>query len=144
MKEKIKFRIWVAWLTQAEVGPIIYGMKNVLIVEDDDDIRDCLLLRIEAPTINVLTACNGVDAWDKINALKIDLVITDYRMPKMDGAKLTILIKQSFPEIPIIWISTFDVQELELQDSVHSVLQKPFDTDILKNKIEEILLLKSE
>ena len=75
-------------LTQIQFELILCGVKNVLLVEDDEDIRDCLLEGIESSMYNVFSACDGIDALDKIKSLKIDLVITDYRMPRMNGGNV--------------------------------------------------------
>ena len=78
-------------------------MKNVIIVEDDKDIRDSLKTGLESIELNVLVFFDGVDAWDKINSFPIDVVVTDYRMPNMDGAKLSRLINAIFPKTHIIF-----------------------------------------
>jgi DNA-binding response OmpR family regulator len=115
-------------------------MKNVLIVEDDEDIRDFLKTGLESIELNVLVASDGMDAWDKINSFPIDVVVTDYRMPNMDGAKLSRLINAKFPEIPIILISTYDPDYIGIQEFIHTFLAKPFNVDELIIKLKEILV----
>ncbi len=114
-------------------------MKNVLLVEDDEDIRDCLLEGIESSMYNIICACDGIEALEILHSKKIDLVITDYKMPRMDGARFSIKAKQSHPEIPILLISTFCPFDLGVQDVVHSYIPKPFDPETLKIIIENIL-----
>ncbi len=114
-------------------------MKTILIVEDDEDLRQCLMFAIQTSEINILMASDGVEAWEIINNEIIDLVITDYRMPKMDGATLSKLINQTFPDIPIILISTYEPRDLQNDVIFRSYLLKPFDPDILKIKVEAIL-----
>ncbi len=109
-------------------------------VEDDEDIRDCLKEGIESSMYNIITACDGIEALEILNSKKIDLVITDYKMPRMDGARFSIKAKQSHPEIPIVLISTFCPIDLGIQDLVHTFLPKPFDPETLKIIIEQILI----
>jgi two-component system, OmpR family, response regulator VicR len=82
---------------------IIPIMKSILIIVDDKDIRDFLNTGLESIELNVLVSFDGVDAWDKINSFPIDIVVTDYRMPNMDGAKLSRLINAKFPKTRIIF-----------------------------------------
>ena len=114
-------------------------MRNVLIVDDEEDIRECLQMAIKPTGFNMIMAHDGEDAWEKINSFEIDLVITDYRMPNMDGAKLSTLISQNYPAVPIILISTFSPKALGIQDIIRVHLPKPFDIDMLKEEIETIL-----
>ena len=126
-------------MTLEDISPILIGMKTILIVEDDEELRQCLMFAIQTSEINIRMASDGVEAWEIINSEEIDLVITDYRMPKMDGATLSKLINQKFPEIPIILISTYEPRDLKIDDIIDSFLSKPFDPDILKMKVEAIL-----
>ena len=114
-------------------------MKNVLIVEDDEDIRECLQMAIVSEDINVITASDGLEAWEKMSSAHIDLVITDYLMPKMNGAELSKMTRQKFPEIPIILISTFEPRDLGIGDIIHKFLSKPFEIGNLKEEVESVL-----
>ncbi|MCI5149331.1 MAG: response regulator, partial [Candidatus Electrothrix sp. MAN1_4] len=76
-------------------------MKNVVIVDDEPD----LLLTIQAAFekndyFHLLTAGDGIEALDILENNIIDLLVTDLRMPKMDGIELLAAMSQSFPEIP--------------------------------------------
>ncbi len=118
-------------------------MKNVLLVEDDEDVRDCLKEGIESSMYNINCACDGIEALEIINSMKIDLVITDYKMPRMNGARFSIKVKKDHPDIPIVLISTFCPIDLGIQDLVHSYIPKPFDPEVLKIKVEQILIFES-
>jgi DNA-binding NarL/FixJ family response regulator len=72
--------------------------------------------------------------------MKIDLVITDYKMPRMNGARFSIKVKKDHPDIPIVLISTFCPIDLGIQHVVHSYIPKPFDPEVLKIRIESILI----
>ena len=73
-------------LDSAKTRVIITQMKNILIVEDDADIRDLIEMTLELTTgHHIISACDGDEAWLKINNVGIDLVVTDFRMPKMKG-----------------------------------------------------------
>jgi CheY-like chemotaxis protein len=117
---------------------ILIAMKNVLIVEDEEDIRFYLKMVVDSLGFSTLLAGEGEEALEKLNNNSVDLVITDYRMPKMDGARLSVLIKKKFPEIPIIFISTFGPRDLGIQDLVHAFLPKPFEPEQLEEKLREV------
>ena len=118
---------------------ILRAMKHILIAEDDEDIRNFLQMVVESFNFKVTTSPDGNDAWEKINSLKIDLLITDYRMPQMDGALLSRLTHEKFPEIPILLISTFNPKDPGILDIVHTYLPKPFEAEVLKEKLDAIL-----
>lgn len=116
-------------------------MKTILIVEDDADIRDLIQMTLELTTdYLILSASDGVDAWEKINNGPIDLVVTDFRMPKMNGGELSRLIKERFPHIPIILISSYDPEEARIGHLIQSFIPKPIDPQLLKMTIEGLLV----
>jgi DNA-binding NtrC family response regulator len=75
-----------------------------------------------------------------MNSFPTDVVVTENRIPNMDGAKLSRLINAKFPEIPIILISTYDPDYIGIEKFIHTFLAKPFNVDELIIKINEILL----
>lgn len=118
-------------------------MKQVVIVDDEPE----LLLSIRAGFKNnghfqLLTADNGMDALDILENNIIDLVVTDLRMPKMDGIDLLAAMTQSFPEIPSIVMTAFGTSCLEQQlkkAGTMYLLEKPLDFETLEQAINNAL-----
>jgi two-component system, chemotaxis family, chemotaxis protein CheY len=107
-------------------------MKNkILIVDDDALIRQLLSLILRSAGYSVVEAVNGKDALDKLNEAAIDLVITDLRMPQMDGIELTreIRMNPDYEYVPVVML-TSDFQGYKRQEGeqagVNSWISKPF------------------
>ena len=90
--------IILKWLEKEEVEILIY---NILVVEDDEDIIKLLKIYLEGDDYRVISAENGIDALKIIENIKVDLVVMDIMMPKMDGYELTKKIREKYT-IPII------------------------------------------
>ncbi len=84
-------------------------MIRVLIVDDSSAIRDGLSSLIDAQSdfFVVGTAGDGLEAVEKAKDLRPDVVIMDAQMPRMDGIEATRNIKRDFPDISILFLSTF-------------------------------------
>lgn len=93
--------IILKWLEKEEVEILIY---NILVVEDDEDIIKLLKIYLEGDDYRVISAENGIDALKIIENIKVDLVVMDIMMPKMDGYELTKKIREKYT-IPIIILS---------------------------------------
>ena len=93
--------IILKWLEKEEVEILIY---NILVVEDDEDIIKLLKIYLEGDGYRVISAENGIDALKIIENIKVDLVVMDIMMPKMDGYELTKKIREKYT-IPIIILS---------------------------------------
>ena len=77
---------------------------NILIAEDEDDIRNLIKLHLTKKGFNVYDACNGQDAYNIFNTIKLDLAILDVMMPLMDGVTLLKNIRKS-SRIPVIFLT---------------------------------------
>jgi CheY-like chemotaxis protein len=118
-------------------------MKQVVIVDDEPD----LLLSIRAgfernDRFQLMTAENGMEALDILDNNIVDLIVTDLRMPKMDGIELLAAMSQSFPEIPSIVMTAFGTSSLELQlkkAGTLNLLEKPLDIETLEQAIYKAL-----
>jgi CheY-like chemotaxis protein len=80
---------------------------HILLVDDNKlglSARQCVL---EELGHRITTASNGADALEQFSNHKIDLVVTDYKMPRMDGLELIAGLRQIAPELPVILISGF-------------------------------------
>jgi CheY-like chemotaxis protein/predicted regulator of Ras-like GTPase activity (Roadblock/LC7/MglB family) len=118
-------------------------MKQVLIVDDEPE----LLLSIRSGFENnnrfrLMTAANGKEALDILSKNKLDLVVTDLRMPVMDGVELLALMSESFPEVPNIVMTAFGTSVMEQQlkkAGTLRVLEKPLDIDGLEQAVIKAL-----
>ena len=115
-------------------------MASVLVVDDDDDLRDSLKSLLEREGYDVFTACNGSDAIRIFRSEPTDLIITDIIMPEKGGLESIIELRQEFPDVKIIAISgggrigTKDYLQLAQALGANSVLAKPFSrTEILES-----------
>ncbi len=112
-----------------------------LVVDDSSTMRRIIknsLKRIGYESIE--EAENGVDALNKIEG--IDIILTDWNMPEMDGLQLVKKVRETNKEIPILMVTTNaakdDIVEA-LKNGVNNYIVKPFTPDTLKEKINSIL-----
>ena len=78
--------------------------KNILVVDDDKDIRELVAIYLKAENFNVSLAENGLEALDIIEKNKFDLVVLDVMMPKMDGLETLIEIRKKYV-MPVIFLT---------------------------------------
>ncbi len=101
---------------------------DVLYVEDDACIRDAVALAIEVEFGSVRTAEDGVEALVMIRNHCPDVVVTDIRMPRMDGLQLMARLKTEFPDLPVIITTAFTEVEYLLRAielGVSACIRKP-------------------
>jgi two-component system, cell cycle sensor histidine kinase and response regulator CckA len=115
---------------RAESGP------TVLVVEDEDPLRFAIRRFLQTEGYTVLEARNGASALEVLSqteATGVQLVLTDLRMPVMDGRQLAAALARMRPSLPIIFMSGFTAQLLDLRlVSPHlAFLAKPFRNDDL-------------
>lgn len=117
-------------------------MKNVLIVDDEKVFLLSLSdgLKSYSDEFNVLIAFNGKEAVKILNSTKIDLVVTDLKMPEMDGFQLLAYLTRHFPNIPTIVMTAFgtpDMEEKLLNVGATQYMEKPLDFDVLADNIRQ-------
>ena len=115
--------------------------NHILIVDDDDKIRDLLKDFLISNNFLVSTAINGEEALKKINIIKFDVLILDIMMPGIDGYELTKIIRSS-SLVPIIHLTAMGdtdnvIQGLEI--GADDYLSKPFEPKELLLRIKNIL-----
>jgi CheY-like chemotaxis protein len=79
--------------------------KSVLVVDDDRDLLYLLSVRLIRAGYMVYGAVNGLEALDQMEKHSVDVVLTDYRMPKMDGFEFLSVCRVNWPETPVIIFS---------------------------------------
>lgn len=117
---------------------------NILVVDDDKDILKLISIRLNAAGYTIATASNGADAMSAIALAPPDLVISDLRMPVMDGMALLDAIQQSHPSLPVIMLTAHgSIPDAvnATQRGVFSFLTKPFDSQALLQQVASALRL---
>lgn len=117
-------------------------MAKILVVEDDRDLNRIISHSLRARGYEVVTAENGLDALEKTECEKFDMIISDIMMPKMDGFALADSIRSLDKNIPIIFMTAKDDKASKMFGyslGVDDYIVKPFDIDILIMKISAIL-----
>jgi two-component system response regulator GlrR len=117
---------------------------NILVVDDDKDILKLISIRLNAAGYATVTANNGAEALSAIMLQRPDLVISDLRMPAMDGMALLDAIQQSHPSLPVIMLTAHgSIPDAvnATQRGVFSFLTKPFDSQALLQQVASALRL---
>lgn len=106
----------------------------VLVVDDDCGVRSYIKTILQRAGAQVLEAGDGLDALEvfRVWGSRIDLVITDIRMPRMTGTDLAISLRSDRPAIPLIFVSA-EPAPLDMVDPATGVffLAKPFAPKVL-------------
>ena len=119
-------------------------MAKILVAEDERDIRELIEFALNFNGHDVLTAVDGVSAWELTLAEQPDLVLLDVRMPRMDGYELCRRIKRSekLRHIPVAFLSAKG-QEAEIQAGLDAgaeeYILKPFSLDQLDQAVARLL-----
>ncbi|MBL7555457.1 MAG: response regulator [Bdellovibrionaceae bacterium] len=116
--------------------------NSVLIVDDEDEIRELIGLQLEDPDRHFYFAANGLEAIDILNKEKIDLVISDIAMPKMNGFELLRKIKLLGLNTPVIILTghadSMVANQLRTY-SVRSFINKPWNRAELEDAVSSVL-----
>ncbi len=110
-------------------------MANLLIVDDEQSYRQLLNLVFQGDGHNIRTAMNGRDALEKLEAEAADVIITDVKMPDMDGIELLRAVREFLPDVGVILMTAFATVETAREAfklGADDFIQKPFDVEELK------------
>ena len=119
-------------------------MAKILIAEDEPDIRALIEFTLQYAGHEVVTARNGLEAFESALQVIPDMILMDVRMPQMTGYEACEKIKQeeSLKHIPVVFL-TAKGQEKEIQTGLSlgaaEYLLKPFAPDDLTRRVQEIL-----
>jgi CheY-like chemotaxis protein len=115
--------------------------RIVMVVDDNDDFRLAVCERLEKMGMKILEAENGEAAALQLKKNHIDLMILDYKMPKMNGLELIEWLQNTQRHVPIIFVSgdiNGFVREKVKEAGVFAILEKPCSLSALSLKIQEI------
>ncbi len=118
--------------------------KQILIADDSESIREILSFSLSNAGYQVLVATDGLDALKYFDGRPIDLLLTDYHMPNMNGLELTMKVRQNenYKFIPILVLTTEKQVEIirEAKDSgATGWLLKPFNTEKLLQTLRKVI-----
>ena len=117
-------------------------MENVLIVDDEEDILKLMAEAVSRWGYNPIIAHNGEDAFEKVQNLPVDLILTDVRMPKVDGITLLQKVKEINPNTSVIVFTGYPAIQSAvdaLKSGAYDYLVKPVDLAELKAKIDKAI-----
>lgn len=113
--------------------------RSILVVDDELLIRDLLYDFFHQQGWDIAIAENGEKALEILRSKKVDLVLTDLRMPDMDGLSLTSEVRKSYPDLPVIIMTGYpsvDTAISALRQRVADYVIKPFNINKLYKTIE--------
>jgi two-component system cell cycle response regulator CpdR len=120
-------------------------MARILVAEDDDTIRNLVVRALCEDGHELTAAANGAAALDALNQQNggFDLLLTDVKMPIMDGIALALAAGRDHPDVAIMLMTGFADQRERahgLDALVHDVIAKPFTVDQIKGAVREALV----
>ncbi len=118
--------------------------KKILVVDDEQDIRKVLAMRLKINGFTVIMAGDGQEGLEKARSENPDLILLDLMLPKINGYELCRLLKfdDRYKRIPIIILSALHEQldrQKAAEHGADSFFLKPFDFDLLLFKIKSLL-----
>jgi two-component system response regulator FlrC len=117
-------------------------MKSILVIDDDPQMRAALQEAIPRMGYKALLTKNGLEALSKIDDTSISMIVTDMKMPKMDGLSFIKKMRERAINIPILVITGFATVENAvdaMKEGACDYLMKPFSLDALKKSIKSVM-----
>jgi len=120
------------------------GKKRILVVDDEQDLVESMRIGLEKNGYEVLGAYNGLEALNKAREEKPDLMILDLMLPKIDGHKVSAMLKRDikYQKMPIIMLTARtgkSDEELAHKVGADMYITKPFQHEAILAKIKELL-----
>jgi two-component system, cell cycle response regulator CpdR len=123
-------------------------MARILIAEDEEAL--CAMCARALTTVghDIKTACDGSDALEllKREGGRFDLLLTDIRMPIMDGIALSLAAARDYPDLTILLMTGYADQRERahgLDALIHDVIPKPFTLAVLRGAVDEALAVRA-
>jgi len=118
--------------------------KQILVVDDELEMRMAIKLRLEASGYEVHTATDGMEGLNAARRLKPDLIILDVMLPKMNGYKISRFLKfdEEYKHIPVIMLTALageDDKNTGVETGANAYVTKPFDSASLVDTVRRFL-----
>lgn len=123
-------------------------MARILIAEDEEALRSLCARALASDGHEVVVACDGGEACETLARERglFDLLLTDIRMPVMDGIALALSAARDFPELGILLMTGYADQRERasgLDAIIHDVISKPFTLADIRSAVNEALAAKA-
>lgn len=121
--------------------------KRLLVVDDDDEIRELLEFDLSHSGYTVETACDGMDGLNKAVSNSYDLILLDVMMPKMNGFDVCKNLRKAKPEIPVLLLTakgTITDKTQGFDCGADDYLVKPFDIQEVLLRVKALLRRNTE
>ncbi|MFM8371207.1 MAG: response regulator transcription factor [Bacteroidota bacterium] len=115
---------------------------RILLVEDEDSIRDAVRLNLELDGYEVVCTGNGKKAVELIRGQHFDLLLLDVMLPEMDGFSITEQVRLTNPDVPILLLTAKDTAQdriTGLKKGADDYLTKPFHLEELQLRVSKLL-----
>jgi two-component system chemotaxis response regulator CheY len=119
-------------------------MQSILAVDDSASMRQMVAFTLKGAGYTVIEAADGAEAFEKAKGARVDLVLTDQNMPKMDGVTLVKNLRSlpSYNGTPILILTTESSDEMKAKGKAAGAtgwLVKPFDPNKLLDVIKKVI-----
>ena len=126
-------------------------MRKILSVDDDDSILRCYKKALDAKGYQAFVTSNPLEVSQILQDHKLDLVMLDICMPKRSGFDIFKELKQKYEHLPVLFVTAYpgsfnmesqemvDLWQNEFADGITDILYKPFDIDVLYEKVEGLI-----
>jgi DNA-binding NtrC family response regulator len=121
--------------------------STVLIVDDEEDLRNIFQVFLKPMVDNVLTAGDGMSALEALQKNHVDVMLLDIHMPDIDGLEVLNIIKKKHPEVVTIIVSGHGGRNAEIQalrSHAFAFLNKPVEKAQLIEKVKDALSYKAK
>jgi CheY-like chemotaxis protein len=115
---------------------------TILVVDDEELVRKLVVTLLSKLGHSYITAIDGMDALDRMKGNKIDAVITDIKMPNMDGVALTHEILKRYPGLPIMVMTAFGEEYsagVAISTGAREFIRKPFSPDEFSVQLQKMI-----
>lgn len=116
--------------------------RTILAVDDSATVRKFVSVALTMQGFTVVTACDGMDALEKLPSQHVDLVITDLNMPNMDGFELIKALREtpSYKDLPVVILTSLSdglSKDRGAELGVSSYLIKPFSLEKIQYEVSK-------
>lgn len=119
-----------------------HGSCRILVVDDDEGMRENLAELFEALGYGVLTAATAPEALALLAHADVDLVITDYRMPGFTGIELIDAVRRTHPRVLAVLMTAFGddcTEDESLRRGAAGYISKPFEADAMASLVQKVV-----